>query len=320
MTPLEICIDRNSSVPLHEQIKDRIKLGLALGTLRPGDNLPSIRQLDERLQIGTAVIRRSYRELAENGILDLQHGRGVFIKNGIHLQAAAMLREYEATYNMICRQLDQANLVPSSFARFIYGRMLDAERQCPSVAIIEDSEALSQDYAAQLSQQWQVPISAFTLAEVKLLPPLRRAELRRVITSYYHIDEVRDIMRKHRAKVIPVDIEFGPVTVDDLRSLPTGSRVVWVIHEEDYPHLRAYVGSFVEESFGKSGIRFEFVSSDKVTAAVLLKQERYARVFFSNRIWDGLNEEIRSSPLARRPMLRITEQSVKAAWTSVGVI
>ena len=318
--PLDICIDRNSSVPFHEQIKDRIKLGLALGTLRPGDNLPSIRQLDEKLHIGTAVIRRSYRELADIGILDLQHGRGVFIKNGIHIQAAAMIREYDALYNLISRELSQANLVPATFARFVYGRILDAERQTPSVAIVEDSKSIAADYAAQLSQEWQVPISAFTLEDLRRLPPLQRADLRRVITSYYHIDEVREIMRKHRGKVIPVDIEFGPVTAGDLRSLAPGSRVVWVIHVEDYAHLRPYVGSFVEETFGGCGLQFDFVSSEKLNIPDLLSQGRFARVFFSNRIWDGLSDEIRSSPLARRPMLRITQQSVKSAWASIGVI
>src|SRR5262249_36107801 len=140
------------------------------------------------------------------------------------------------------------------------------------------------------------------------------------VTSYYHIDEVREIMRKHRAKVIPVDIEFGPATVEDLQSLPSGSRVIWIIHEEDYSHLRSYVGSFVEETFGRSGLHFEFVSWDKVSIPSLLKQARYSRVIFSNRIWDGLGDEIRSCPLARRPTLRITKQSVQSAWASIGVV
>jgi GntR family transcriptional regulator len=317
---LDICIDRNSSVPPHEQIKDRIKLGLALGTLRPGDNLPSIRQLEERLHVGTAVIRRSYRELAAIGILDLQHGRGVFIKNGIHLQAAATIQQYEKLYNLVSGELDHANLIPASFARFVYNRILDAERQSPSAAVVEDSKGISRDYSAQLSQEWQIPISAFTLQELRGLSPLRRAELRRVITSYYHIDEVRDIMRKHRAKVIPVDIEFGPATVEDLETLPAGSRVIWVIHEEDFSHIRSSVGSFVQGTFGRTGLRFEFVSSEKLNIPNVLTQARYARVIFSNRIWDELSEEIRSSTLARRPTLRITKQSVQSAWASIGVV
>jgi len=317
---LEIHIDQNSSVPAHEQIKDRIKLGLALGTLRPGDNLPSIRQLEERLHVGTAVIRRSYRELAAIGILDLQHGRGVFIKNGIHLQAAATIRQYETLYGLVSRELDHANLVPASFARFVYNRILDAERQSPSTTVVEDSKGIARDYSAQLSQEWQIPISAFSLQDLRRLPALRRAELRRVITSYYHVDEVREIMRKHRAKVTPVDIEFAPPTVEDLQSLPSGSRVMWVIHEEDYSHLRSFVGSFVQETFGRTGLHFEFISSDKLTIPVVLTHARYARVVFSNRIWDGLSDEIRSSPLARRPILRITKKSVQSAWATIGVV
>jgi DNA-binding transcriptional regulator YhcF (GntR family) len=317
---LDISIDRNSSVPLHEQIKDRVKLGLALGTLRPGDNLPSIRQMEERLHIGSAVVRRAYRELADVGILDLQHGRGVFIRNGIRQHASETVRQYEDLYNLVTRELDRVNLVPASFARFVYGRIMDAERQAPSVAIVEDSNTIAGEYAAQLSQEWQIPLGAFTLGALRSLPAVRRAELRRVITSYYHVDEVRVIMQKHRAKVLPVDIEFRPEMIEDVRALSAGSRVVFVIHGEDYAHLRPYVGSFVEDTFRGAKLHFEFVSLDKISIPDLLHGDRYARVFFSNRIWEGLDDQIRNSPLVRRPLLQITQQSVTHAWVSIGVV
>jgi GntR family transcriptional regulator len=317
---LDVSIDRNSSVPVHEQIKDRVKLGLALGTLRPGDNLPSIRQLEQKLQVRLAVIRRSYRELAASGILDLQHGRGVFIKNGIDAQAEAMVRQYDSLYNLICGELEQANLIPASFARFVYGRILHAERQSPSVALVEDSHCIAREYSSQLSQEWQIPISAFTIPELRRLPPVRRAELRRIITSYYHIDEVRDIMQKHRAKIIPVDIEFRREMTDELRSLASGSRVIFVIHQDDYAHLRQDVGSFLGRSLQGSDVHLEFVSSDKVRFDRLCKQPRYARIFFSNRIWEELDEQIRKLPKVRRPLLQITPQSVKHAWASIGVM
>ncbi len=318
--PLEMTVDRNSSVPPHEQIKDRIKLGLALGALRPGDNLPSIRQLNQKLLVGVAVVRRAYRELAQTGVLDLQHGRGVFIKNGIHRQAELTVREYDTLYSLVSRELERANLVPSPFARFLYGRILDAERQASSVAFVEDSRPLATDYAGQLSQEWQIPINAFTVSELRNMPPVQRAELRRVLTSYYHVDEVREVMRKHRAKVIPVDIEFHPEMVEDIQALRRSSRIVFVIHQEDFAHFGSYISSLVEEKFGGAGLQCEFLSSGDVMIPDLLASGRYARVIISNRLWDDLDEQIRSSPVVRRPRLRVTQGSVKSAWSSIGVI
>jgi GntR family transcriptional regulator len=318
--PFEIIIDRNSSVPPHEQIKDRVKVALALGTLRPGDNLPSIRQLEARIHVGTAIIRRAYRELAGMGILDLQHGRGVFIKNGIRQQAAATVREYESLYELASRELDRLNLVPSSFARFFYGRVLDAERQAPSVAFVEDSRTLSSDYVAQLGREWQIPIRALTLSGLRELKAIERAELHRVLTSYYHVDEVREIMRKHRAKVIPVDVEFHADTMNELRSLPGSSRVLFVLLREDFGHLSAYVTSFLKKKFGDTGIRFDVVSSADVVLPQVLRGKKYPLVFVSNRIWDELGEEQRSARVLRRPRLQLTQQSIKSAWGGIGVV
>lgn len=318
--PLDFTIDRNSSVPLHEQIKDRVKVGLALGTLRPGDNLPSIRQLEAKIQVGTAVIRKAYRDLAAMDILDLQHGRGVYIKDGVHRQAAATVREYEVLCNQVYRELDRANLVPSSFARFLHGRILDAERQTPSVAFVEDSKTLSADHAAQLGQEWQIPISAFSLTELRDLPAVQRAELRRVLTSYYHVDEVREIMRKHRAKVIPVNVEFRPEMEKDLGGLPARSRIMFVIQKEDFAHLSSLVATFLEDKFGGLGFVFEVVSSGEVGLQEVLRRKRHARVLVSNRIWDDLKEELRASPRLSRARLQVTRESVKSAWGSIGVI
>jgi DNA-binding transcriptional regulator YhcF (GntR family) len=315
----EITTDVHNPLPLHEQIKDRVKLGLLLGGLRPGDHLPSIRQLEDKLHVGIAVIRRAYRELADAGVLDLQHGRGVFLKNGIHRQAAENARQYDALYDVVSRELDRANLVPACFARFLYARIGEAERRAPSVAFIEDSKSLARDYATQLSQDWQIPVSAFTIAELRSMHAVQRAGLSRVLTDYYHVDDVREIMRKNRAKVIPVNVEFSPDMMEHIGTFPSSSRVVFVIHKEDFPHLRNYVGSFFEGKFTGKGIQFNFASSDHVRIPDLL-ESNYAHVFVSNRIWDQLDAEMRGHPMLSRPRLRVTAQSVKSAWTAIGVI
>jgi DNA-binding transcriptional regulator YhcF (GntR family) len=317
--PFEITTDGHNPLPLHEQIKDRVKLGLLLGGLRPGDHLPSIRQLDEKLHVGTAVIRRAYRDLAAAGVLDLQHGRGVFIKNGIHRRAAENARKYDALYDLVSRELDRTNLVPASLARFLYARIGEAERRAPSVAFVEDSKSIARDYVAQLGQEWQIPISALTIAELRNMHALQRAALRRVLTDYYHVDEVREIMRKNRAEVIPVNVEFTSEMLEQIAKLPSSSRVAFVIHKDDFAHLKNYVSSFFEDKFAGAGIEFNFVSSAQVRVPDLL-ESNYARVFVSNRIWEGLDEEIRNQPLLSRPRLQVTSESVKSAWSAIGLI
>lgn len=53
-----------------------------MGALRPGEQLPSIRELSERLRINRNTIAKVYSMLEQEGIVELRHGKGVFLLNG----------------------------------------------------------------------------------------------------------------------------------------------------------------------------------------------------------------------------------------------
>jgi GntR family transcriptional regulator len=77
----EIGLDPRSGVPVYRQIIDQIVAGLAAGSLRPGDQLPTVRQLAVDLAINPNTVIRAYRELEIRGVLDTQQGSGTFISD-----------------------------------------------------------------------------------------------------------------------------------------------------------------------------------------------------------------------------------------------
>jgi len=80
-TPIEIGLDPRSGVPVYRQIIDQIVAGIATGSLRPGDQLRTVRQLAVDLSINPNTVIRAYRELEIRGVLDTQQGTGTFISN-----------------------------------------------------------------------------------------------------------------------------------------------------------------------------------------------------------------------------------------------
>lgn len=76
-----IVIDLQSPVTLEEQIRSAIRQLIALGTLREGDPLPSVRQLAGDLSVHWNTVARSYRRLQDEGLLVVGKGRGVFVKS-----------------------------------------------------------------------------------------------------------------------------------------------------------------------------------------------------------------------------------------------
>jgi GntR family transcriptional regulator len=72
-------LDLATGVPVYRQIIDQVCGGIASGSLRPGDQLPTVRQLAVDLSVNPNTVVRAYRELEIRGILDTQQGTGTFI-------------------------------------------------------------------------------------------------------------------------------------------------------------------------------------------------------------------------------------------------
>src|SRR5437588_4071959 len=77
--PFQFRLDVQSGVPVYRQIIDQVTGGLAAGTLRPGDQLATVRQLAVDLAINPNTVIRAYRELEIRGVLETQQGTGTFI-------------------------------------------------------------------------------------------------------------------------------------------------------------------------------------------------------------------------------------------------
>jgi GntR family transcriptional regulator len=65
---------------MYLQLMDRVKHAVETGALCEGDQLPTIRKLAEDLVMNPNTVIRAYRELEHEGIVELRHGSGAFIR------------------------------------------------------------------------------------------------------------------------------------------------------------------------------------------------------------------------------------------------
>ncbi|MFM7555682.1 MAG: GntR family transcriptional regulator [Verrucomicrobiota bacterium] len=68
-----------ASGALYEQIIEGIQREISAGRLRPGDALPSFRQLAADLMVSVITVKRAYEELEREGILYRRQGLGTFV-------------------------------------------------------------------------------------------------------------------------------------------------------------------------------------------------------------------------------------------------
>ena len=77
-------IDPSSGTPIYRQIVDQVRQAVAGGTLRPGDRLPSVRDLALELAVNPNTIAKAYQELERDGVIETPRGRGSFVADRDH--------------------------------------------------------------------------------------------------------------------------------------------------------------------------------------------------------------------------------------------
>jgi DNA-binding transcriptional regulator YhcF (GntR family) len=78
---LRLWFSSASEVPIYRQLVTQVALAILSGDLKPGDRLPSTRELARRFSIHPNTVSAGYRELAREGWVELRHGSGVYVKD-----------------------------------------------------------------------------------------------------------------------------------------------------------------------------------------------------------------------------------------------
>jgi len=79
-----------SGTPLYLQVVALLKHSIASGTIKAGEQLPSVRKMAEDLAVNPNTVVRAYRELENEGIVELRHGSGVFVSESVAARSDVM--------------------------------------------------------------------------------------------------------------------------------------------------------------------------------------------------------------------------------------
>ena len=98
---IEFRLDPASGVPTFQQLVQQVEHALRLGFLKPGDQLPKVRDAVASLAINPNTVLKAYRELEVKGLAEGRPGQGTFIKatlNQVGLPELAKLRRSLLTW------------------------------------------------------------------------------------------------------------------------------------------------------------------------------------------------------------------------------
>ncbi len=115
MKPLIFSLDFRSGVPIYVQIVEQVQALLTQGELKPGDQLPTVRQLASELRVNFNTIARAYRMLDEAGLISTQQGRGTYLLDQPSAEAIHKLKQetLELQTKRFLRSLTQQGFSPA---------------------------------------------------------------------------------------------------------------------------------------------------------------------------------------------------------------
>jgi len=236
-----IQIDFNSKKPIYKQIVDQILAQIKAGTLHPGDRLPTERELAQQLDIARGTVKKAYKELADNNIIEVIQGSGSYIHSNRDLHDVDTRRQ---ALNMIDQMVDKLamwNLSGKEIATLMRMSLLkkDPTHRLVRVALVDcNPESLSL-FKRQLNYIPGVILSVILVDSIILDDDPRRllAGFDLVITTATHYEQVSQSLHALDVRVLSVDMAPSRETIVSISTLPADCSIGIICQSNKFSNL-----------------------------------------------------------------------------------
>lgn len=205
-------IQPESEIPASNQLYNQIMFAIAARKFRPGQKLPSTRQLAMQTGLHRNTISKVYRQLEEDGLVDAQAGSGIYVRQSEDAEgtgSVTLLKRHPDTYKVVRQTLDDLVKQGCSLneARDMFLAEIDWRLRCSAqvlVTVPADDIGAGELMVRELEQALGIPVQLVPLEELgNILNQTRSAT---VVTSRYFISNAEEIAQPKSVRVIPVDV------------------------------------------------------------------------------------------------------------------
>jgi len=236
-------IDKANKMPLYLQVKDLIKYYISTGAIGDDQKLPTVNDLADQLQVNFETVRKAYKELEREGFITTRRGRGSFTvkhsnvlippktKSSSRIELIEILRD--SIRNLIAFGLEPDEIRTLTQEALDGAHLVNDDRivvftECNTLQANEISQILRSSLGLNvkpvLIEDLRGQITAIFREGNKLLA---------VITTGFHIGEVRNKLADLPVKVDFVVTNMGPETRRELDAIDKKARFAFICRDEE---------------------------------------------------------------------------------------
>lgn len=218
---MKVFINRESPIPLHDQLVTQISLLIAAGVLAPGQRLPSVRDLASRLNVHRNTVMAVYNTLEGYGVVTIKAGSGVRVLEPKNPSAqdgwreGVALRQLASLFISDARERGYADeAIKEAF------ELAMAPRPMRRLVVVDPHDDFHALYRQELGAVFSIPIEVLTLDQVREAgaEALDDAAL---LTSMYHLAPLREVVG-HDRRVVVFSVNAADPLLAQVRALPAG--------------------------------------------------------------------------------------------------
>jgi DNA-binding transcriptional regulator YhcF (GntR family) len=317
MAIMEFLIDKSSSVPVIKQLQEQIKLSIAMGVLKRGDLLPSIRDVEQHTGINRGKIHRAFLALQKCGLLSPAPGKRI----AIAVSAAApdsMNNKCQELSRDIIKRIRKIGISPIAFARYLSQSMREEELKSPFIAYTDPDKELALRRAEQISRVWNVSVVGLSVDEFKLALA-QGTKLQKVLVNHLTPDSIRRLPGKEKVEIIPLEVCYTQQTIRALEKLKAKSLLLLLPG-----HAIASARFIVEQLRNWMKCRDASVTWMDVRQVTdfgrLLKNSKYDRILVSPGARSTVPLELHHKPGLLLLQMELAPEGLEAARVRAGVI
>ncbi|MBN1271870.1 MAG: GntR family transcriptional regulator [Candidatus Aminicenantes bacterium] len=250
-------IDKNNKIPLYLQLKDLIKFYISTGAIQDSQQLPGVNQLARDLKINFETVRKAYKELEKEGLIFMGRGKGTYAT--LHKSAASYKQRYlpwekdpQETVRVLTRRMLQAGRNPEEIHR-LFQRILDdvlAERSRATVVFTECNLHQVKEISSLLTDYLKMNVKPVLLEDLKDVVKKIYAgggELVAIITTGFHISEVREILEGTPVDIHVLITSMSPEAMREISSVEKDSVFGFICRDQE---SMVFYRDLLETEFG----------------------------------------------------------------------
>ena len=236
-------IDKNNKIPFYLQLKELIIYNISTGEILDNHQLPGVNVLGSELGINFETVRKAYKELEKQGLLKMERGRGTYVT----LQNGSLPKKRPAIVNdksprelvkASVRELLQKGISKKKIQEMLENIFDEIKEESTQQIILftECNNYQVKEFSKILSSYLDLNVKPVLLKNIKKESEKilkNNIEKLSIITTGFHINEVRNMFKNSQVKVHALIMSMSPETRLKLQNFDRNSNFAFVCRDQE---------------------------------------------------------------------------------------